>query len=355
MFGFIVFLSVHAPFACTAGDAAAPPALGFPAGLALAPDGSIAVADRRANQVFRLDPVTGDLEVIAGTGAAGFSGDGASAVEAELQHPDWVAYAPDGDLLIADTRNHRIRRVDAATGRISTIAGSGENRSAGDGGPAREASLTNPYGVMADTAGHIYVFDTEAHSIRRIDATTGVIRTVVGTGAAGFAGDGGGGREASLTRPHNGIVDSRGRVTFGDSFNHRIRRWDPRTNRVETLAGSGAEGVSPAGTPAGEAEFTYFGGLLEEPDGSLIYTGTEGRIMRIRGVGGDVGPASPLELVAGTGEEGFGGDGGAATAATMAIPYGIVRLPFGDLVFSDAGNGRIRRIDSSTGIIQTMK
>jgi streptogramin lyase len=367
MFGTMVVAAVVGltfPFACGSQDSGggpeprvavpAAPSLGFPAGLALAPDGSITVADRRANQVLRLDIETGGLRVLAGTGAEGFSGDGGAALDARLQNPDWVAYTPGGDLLIADTRNHRIRRVDARTGRISTIAGTGDNLSAGDGGPARAASLTNPYGVMSDPNGAIYVFDTEAHSIRRIDAATGVIRTVVGTGEAGFGGDGGPGTEAMLTRPHNGIVDARGRVTFGDSFNHRIRRWDPATGLVETLGGTGAEGWSPAGTPAGEARFTYFGGLLEEPDGSLVYTGLEGRIMRLRATDGIVDGASLLEHIAGAGEEGSGGDGGPASEATMRIPYGIVRLPSGDLVFSDAVIVAIRRIDFRTGVIRSL-
>lgn len=322
--------------------------LGYPSGLAVAPDGRIAVADRRLHKVFLLDPATHELSVIAGTGEPGFSGDGGAALAARLRHPEWVDYAPDGDLLIADRGNLRIRRVDAATGRIETIAGTGEARLAGDGGPATEAALAGPFGVTIDAEGHVFVFDTEAHAIRRIDAQTGVIRTVVGTGEEGFSGDGGAGTEARLRRPHNGVFDARGRLVFGDSFNHRIRRWDPVTGVIRTIAGSGAEGTSPPGTAARDANFTYFGGLAVEPDGSVLYTGLEGRVMRIRA------PDGRLELVAGRNESGFAGDGGPAEQALLRNPYGLVRLSNGDIVVADAGNGRVRRIDAETGAIETL-
>lgn len=322
--------------------------LGYPSGLALAPDGRVLIADRRVHRIFALDVATGDLQPIAGTGTAGFAGDGGPAVDARLQHPEWVSVAPDGDLIIADRGNLRVRRVDAVTGRIETIAGTGAATAAADGGPAAEASLAGPFGVSVDEAGDIYVFDTEAHSIRRIDAVDGTIRTVVGDGRAGFGGDGGPGTAAQLSRPHNGVFDARARLLFGDSFNQRIRRWDPATGLIETVAGVGVEGVSPPGTPASEARFTYFGGLAVEPDGSILLTGLEGRIMRIRA------SDDRLEHVAGADRSGFGGDGGPARRAALRNPYGLVRLANGDIVFADAGNGRIRRIDARNGRIETI-
>lgn len=303
------------------------PELGFPAGLALDPVGNVLIADRRANRVFSLDLDTKVLHPVAGTGTPGFSGDGGPATEAELQHPDWVAVAPDGDVLIADTRNHRIRRVDRETGIITTIAGTGENRSSGDGGAAVSSSLTNPYGLAVGPDGDIYVFDTETHVIRRIDADSGIIDRVVGSEVAGFGGDGGSGREARLHRPHNGTWTADGRLVFGDSFNQRIRSWDPATDRVETIAGTGIEGTSPEGTPAERAHFTFFGALLEEADGSLVYTGLEGRVMRIRASDGR------LEQLA---------DG-------LDTPYGLVRLADGDLLVAEAGGGRLVRIDGESG------
>lgn len=322
--------------------------LGYPSGVALAPDGRVLIADRRVHRIFALNVATGQMRTVAGTGIAGFAGDGGPAVDARLQHPEWVSVAPDGDLIIADRGNLRVRRVDVVTGRIETIAGTGAATADGDDGPAAEASLAGPFGVSVDQAGNIYVFDTEAHSIRRIDAVDGGIRTVVGDGRAGFGGDGGPGTAAQLSRPHNGVFDAHGRLLFGDSFNQRIRRWDPATGAIETVAGVGAEGVSLPGTPASEARFTYFGGLAVEPDGSILFTGLEGRIMRIRA------SDDRLEHIAGADQPGFGGDGGPARRAALRNPYGLVRLANGDIVFADAGNGRIRRIDARNGRIETI-
>ena len=330
------------------GGAAQQAEFGFPSGLVIGPDGRVYMADRGAHRVFAIDAATGEVETIAGTGVEGFSGDGGAAIQADFRNPEWVEFDPDGNLLIADRGNHRVRRVDATTGVVETIAGTGENLSAGDGGPAVEASLTNPFGLAVDETGAIYVFDTEAHSIRRIDPVTNTITTVVGTGERGYSGDGGPGTQATLARPHNGTFDAEGRLVFGDSFNLRIRLWDPDTGIIETIAGTGTRGVSPPGTLATEADFTFFGGILFEADGSLVYTGLEDRVMRIRASDGR------LELVGGTAVRGFGGDGGPAIEAQMQTPYGIVRLPNGDFVFSDGGNGRVRVIYAATGRIDTL-
>lgn len=323
--------------------------LAFPSGLALEPGGdAVLVADRRTNYILRVDLSTGVTTVVAGTGVGGFTGDGGPATEAQLRHPEWLAFDSRGNLVIADRGNHRLRRLDATTGTISTIAGTGVNQRSGDGGPAAMASLTNPFGVLLDDDDNILVFDTESHTVRRIDATSGVITTVVGTGEQGFSGDGGPGNRATMYRPHNGVFDPRGRLVFGDSFNQRIRRWDPGTGLIETIAGNGAEGPPEVGAAAVESPFRYFGGLAIEPDGSIVVTSLDQRIVRLDHETG------LIELIAGTGDEGFGGDGGPAIAATLRTPYGIVLTPAGDLIVADAGNGRIRKIDGRTGIITTV-
>lgn len=320
----------------------------FPSGLARAPDGHVVMADRGAHFVFRIDPLTGETTVLAGTGEPGFSGDDGPATAAELQNPEWVEFDDEGNLYLADRGNHRVRRIDARTGIIRTVAGTGEYASDGDGGPATEAAITNPFGLELDRAGNLYIFDTESHLIRRVDATTGVIETVVGTGEQGFSGDGGPGTAAAMYRPHNGRFDARGRLVFGDSFNQRVRRWDPSTGMIETIAGSGDQGSSPGGTPAIEASFTYFGAMQIAPDGDLLFTSLDQRILSIDAATGR------LDVVAGTGEAGFAGDGGPATEARLETPYGLVRASNGDLYFSDAGNRRVRVIDARTGTIRTL-
>lgn len=335
-----------------AGTVAGPVAgqeLGSPSGLALAPSGrAVTVADRRTHRVLDVDLTTGAVSVVAGTGAAGFSGDGGPATEASLRNPEWVDYDRAGNLYIADRGNARIRRVDAVSGVISTVVGTGAFGYDGDGGPAVDASLTAPFGVAVGPDDDLYVFDTEAHVIRHVDAATGVISTVVGDGHQGFGGDGGPGTGARLSRPHNGVFDRAGRLVFGDSFNHRIRVWDPAVDRIETVAGIGREGAPRLDVPALESPFRYFGGMAVEPNGDLVFTSLDDRILRL-----DVG-IGRLQVVAGTGVAGDDGDGGPARDARFRLPYGLVRTPAGDLVVADAGNARIRIIEAGSGRIRTL-
>lgn len=340
-------LTIPGPLAGQMHDAAA--LLGFPSGLVLEPgDSTVLVADRRTHYILRVHLTTGATTVVGGTGEAGFSGDGGPPAAARFRAPEWLAFDSRGNLIIADRGNHRVRRLDVQSGTLSTIVGTGANESTGDGGPATEAAITNPFGLVLDADDNLFVFDTEAHRIRRIDAGTGIITTVIGTGEEGFGGDGGPGTEAMTFRPHNGTFDARGRLVFGDSFNQRIRRWDPATGVIETIAGVGVKGPVAVGSPATDSPFNYFGAMVFEPGGSLVFTSLDQRIVRIDRTSG------VIELIAGTGAQGATGDGGPAVDATLATPYGLVRTAGGDWIFADAGNARIRRIDGRTGIITTV-
>ena len=318
----------------------------FPSGVILAPNGDILVADRGAHRVFRID-ATGTARTIIGNGTAGFAGDGGPAASAVVNRPEWLAWAPNGDLILADRGNHRVRRIDAQ-GIITTIAGNGTLAHSGDGGSATAAGITNPFGLLFAADGTLLIFDTESHTVRAVDLSTGKIRTVVGTGEKGFSGDGGPATRATLYRPHNGVLDPQGNLVFGDSFNQRIRRWDPRTGSITTIAGTGEQGSSPAGTAASSAKFTYFGAIAYDRAGRLVFTSLDNRILAID-------TAGILHVLAGTGAAGFSGDGGPATAAQLSTPYGLAVAPNGDLIFADAGNRRIRRIEASTGIIRTIQ
>jgi streptogramin lyase len=208
--------------------------------------------------------------------------------------------------------------------------------------------MTNPFGLTLDRSGNIFVFDTEVHTIRRIDAASGVITTVIGNTQRGFSGDGGPATEAMLFRPHNGVFDRDGALIFGDSFNQRIRRWDPATGIITTIAGTGEQGISPDGTPARAARFTFFGAMAIDRDRNLVFTSLDHRILRFDRATG------VLRVIAGTGVAGFSGDGGPARESQLHIPYGLAITSHGDLVFSDAGNSRVRRIDMDTGVIRTI-
>lgn len=318
----------------------------FPSGILITRSGDILVADRGAHRVFQVSP-SGSKTTIIGSGTAGFSGDGGLAMDAVVNGPEWLALAPDGDLILADRGNHRVRRIDVTTGTITTIAGNGELAHSGDGSPAIRAGITNPFGLLFDGSGRLLIFDTESHTIRRVDLASGVISTVIGNTRQGYAGDGGPGVNAELYRPHNGVLDSAGRLVFGDSFNQRIRRWDPHTGVITTIAGSGVQGAAADGSPARTAPFTFFGAMVYDREGRLVFTSLDHRILAIDRQG-------VIRVVAGTGTRGFSGDGGPARSAELNTPYGLAIASNGDLVFADAGNRRIRRIDARTGVISTV-
>jgi sugar lactone lactonase YvrE len=273
--------------------------------------------------------------VIAGDGTAGFAGDGSPADRASFRNPEWVDHDSQGHLWIADRGNGRVRVVDRTTGLVRTAVG----------GP--NGGLTSPFGLVVGAKDTIFVFDTDAHTIRRVEA--GGLVAVVGDGIAGFRGDRGPGLAARTRRPHNGVFDAAGRLVFGDSFNHRIRRWDPVSDRIDTIAGTGEEGAPTVGGLALQSALGYFGALAVEGDGSVVFTSTvDNRILRVRGATGRI------EVVAGTGREGFSGDGGPAVDAQLRFPYGLAIDDGGSLYVADAGNRRIRRINRGTGAIETI-
>jgi sugar lactone lactonase YvrE len=181
------------------------------------------IASRNNPRVFQVNS-TGVLSVVAGTGTSGFSGDGGPATSASLYAPQGVAVDAAGNLLVADTGNNRIRRVDGTTGIITTVAGNGTSGFSGDGGPATSASLRAPVGVAVDAAGNLLIADTGNQRIRRVDGTTGIITTVAGNGIYGFSGDGGAATSASLYNPNGVAVDAAGNLLVADTGNNRIRQ-----------------------------------------------------------------------------------------------------------------------------------
>ncbi len=190
------------------------------AAIAIAPDGTIYLSDDLRNRVRVIHP-DGTVDAYAGTGEKGDGGDGGPATEAQLYHPEGLAIHPSGDLYIADSYNHRIRKVDKDTGIIETVAGSTTRGFSGDGGPATDAELQWPKGIAFDAGGHLYIADTFNHRIRRVDADSGIISTIAG-GEKGYAGDGGPAVDARLSGPaYLDIHD--GTLYVADQRNHVIR------------------------------------------------------------------------------------------------------------------------------------
>lgn len=279
-------------------------ALNSPGAVAVGPDGSYYVSDRDGHRICRVGP-DGMATTIAGTGAPGFSGDGGPAPLAQLNYPEGLAIAPDGSLYIADNGNNRVRRV-APDGIISTVAGTGVGGYSGDGGLATQAQLT-PDGVAVGPDGHVYIAGNDR--VRRV-APDGYITTMAGTGIGGYSGDGGLSAQAQLDGPQRVAVDGNGMVYIADTQNHRIRRVTP-SGIITTVAGSGVPGFGGDGGPATLAHLTAPTGIALGPDGSLYIADTDnGRVRRVQpsGVittiagtggccsGGDKGPATQAYL-----------------------------------------------------------
>jgi len=209
------------------------------------------------------------ISAVAGTGTSGFSGDGQSATLAKLTSPAHVALDSAGNLYIADTANHRIRKVSAGTGDISTVAGNGSLGFAGDDGAATSASLTFPEAVAVTPGGDLYISDTGNNRIRKVTASTGIITTVVGSGVVGFSGDGGPAISAALYYPSGIAVDAAGTIFFSDSFNHRVRTVAAVNGTISTLAGNGIAAFSGDGGAPASASLYFPSGLLLDSGGSL--------------------------------------------------------------------------------------
>ncbi len=299
-------------------------------GVALDGTGNLYVADSRTDGIRRID-AQGVITTIAGTGERGFGGDGGPATEAQFRFPLGLVLDGTGNVYVADTGNHRIRRIDAE-GVITTIAGTGERGFGGDGGPATEAQLGFPEGLVLDGSANVYVADTGNRRIRRIDAE-GMITTIAGTGEGGFGGDGSPATEAQLLSANGLALDGSGNVYVADG--NRIRRIDVG-GVITTIAGTGERGFGGDGGPATEAQLSDARRLVLDGSGNLYLTDGN-RIRRI-----DVGGV--ITTIAGTGEQGYGGDGGAATAARLNRPSGLSLDGSGNLYVADGNNYRIRVI-----------
>ncbi|MEO7652671.1 MAG: hypothetical protein ABIZ80_19600, partial [Bryobacteraceae bacterium] len=301
--------------------------LGTVFGVATDAAGNIYGTDIDNELVVKISP-SGVLTVVAGNGARGFGGDGGAATSTQINGASEVLVEANGALLIADTLNHRVRRI-APDGTITTIAGGGPNV-LGDNGPAVNAQTNFPTGIALDSAGNFYIADSGKNRVRRV-SSSGVISTVAGNGIQGYSGDGGPATSALLNDPRAVEVDAVGNLYISDWGNHRIRRVS-LAGTITTLAGTGTAGFSGDGGPASAAALNAPQGLRVDGSGNLYFADT--RNNRIR----RISVARTITTVAGTGTQGFSGDGGAATAAALDRPVRVALDREGLLLISDSGN-----------------
>ena len=290
------------------------------------------------------------ISTAVGTGERGFAGDGGPANRAMLNGPFDVGFDAEGNLYFSDTFNHRIRRVDARTGIITTCAGSGEAGYSGDGGPAIRAQLNEPYGIAVDRMANVYIADRHNHCVRRVDSGSGVITTVAGTGAAGFGGDCGPASRAGMVEPNGLALDpAQRRLFIADVADHRVRVVDLTTGMISTFAGTGQAQRSGDGGPAAAAGVFGARAVKVAADGTVYVLERQGSTLRA------VDPRTGVITTrAGTGARGHSGDGGPAREAVFDAPKEFALDPGGDILIVDTESHAIRRIYTATGIVETI-
>jgi sugar lactone lactonase YvrE len=285
--------------------------------------------------------VSGTVRFVTGTqpGAKRFSGDGGPAVEAQLNFPGAVAVDEQGHVYIADTMNHRIRKVDANSGVITSIAGTGQKRWSGDGGPAVSAALNEPVALALDRNGRLYIADQSNHRVRRLDLATGIITTVAGTGEAAYSGDGMPGHEAALSGPSGLAVGVDGTLYIADTFNGRIRKVDVDTGVISTVAGDGSEYRYQGNPDEFSTSLSRPYGIALEADRHLLVTDSDSHLIRrwhrLKKI---------ITRVAGIGTAGYSGDGGLPLESSLNYPFGVAVDHQGNIYIADTFNHRIRMI-----------
>jgi DNA-binding beta-propeller fold protein YncE len=294
-------------------------------------DGQVVLAEAGANRVVRLDG-TGKVTVLAGSGKRGIR-DGVGE-QAEFAQPHNLAVAPDGTIYVADTMNHRVRRVDPKTRTVTTFAG-GEKGFAGDGGPAKDARFDQAYHVVLDAgAKNLYVCDLGNRRVRKIELGTGTTGTVAGNGKRGIPADGAVATDAPLADPRAVAVDPAGRLWILERSGHALRVVE--NGKVRTVAGTGQKGFGGDGGPALQAKMDGPKFLWVDPAGDVLIADTENHCIRKYVV-----KDGSITRVAGTARKGIDGAGGPATDAQLSRPHGVAIGPDGLMYISDSDNGRV--------------
>jgi len=353
---YLLFMVLCFAYSATAQTGEAPAAnakLNYPYSTAPDNKGNIYISDSRNQRICKVNLASGMITTIAGTGKEGFTGDGGPASKAQLSYPSGLAIDGKGNLYIADGGNNRIRKIDFSTGKISTVAGSGTKFGfGGDGGPATTAKLFSPDAIAFDAKNNLYFTDCGNNRVRKIDAATGTITTVAGSGVKGHSGDGGPAKSAKLYLDGSPVlsglaIDKNGNLYISGTAN-RVRKVNAATGIITTVASaSGDGGFSGDGGPATKAMFFNPGGIAVDAKGNLYIVDQSNK--RVRKVDAATGIVTTY---AGNGEEGYDGDGGQATAAQLTNPEGVSVDAKGNLYINTSA--RVRCVDAASGVITSV-
>lgn len=294
-------------------------------------------------------PTSRQVVTIAGNGKDITVPSNGLATSTAVSQPFGICTGPDEALYVCEVGSHVVRRVDLKSGMMTTVAGCGRKGYSGDGGAATDAELNEPYEVRFDSHGNMIFVEMQNHVVRKVDAKTGVISTIAGNGKPGFSGDDGLATAAQLNQPHSIALDNEDRLYICDIRNHRVRLVDPVSGIITTFAGTGERSATPdgaalAGTPLNGPRALDFDGKH-----SLYLALREGNaIFRI-----DLEKRT-LHHLAGTGKSGYSGDGGPAKLAQLAGPKGVCLSKAGDLYFADTESHTVRVLRKASGIIETV-
>jgi len=314
--------------------------VGQPFGVEIGPDGALYICEVQNHRVLRLDLKSGELKTVAGNGTKGYAGDGGPATKAQLNEPYEVRFDRAGNMLFVEMQNQLVRKVDRQTGTISTVAGTGQKGFSGDGGQAGAATFSSPHSIALDAQDNLFIADIGNHRIRRVDAKTGVVTTIAGNGERQQPADGQTAAGKPLVGPRALIVDGN-TLWIALREGHAIWTMDLAAGTLRHIAGTGKPGYSGDGGSAKTATFNGPKGIALGPDKCLYVVDTENHAIR------KFDPASgTINSVAGVfpAKKGGDGDGGPATAATLDRPHGICVAEGGTLYIGDTNNHRVRRV-----------
>ncbi len=323
--------------------------LSGPYGITFDKSGNLYIAEQDGSRIRKVDALTHQITTIAGTGIPGFSGDGGPATAAQLNGPIKVAIDSIGNVYILDYVFQVVRKINAANGIISTVAGTFNQQGySGDGGPATSAIFFAPLDLIADKAGNIYIADFLNNRVRKVNAADGIINTIAGNGLSGYSGDGGLATNARLNNPISLALDTAGNLYIADFNNFRIRKVNATDGKISTVAGTGVQGIGGDGGSAAQAQFDQIVGLTIDGYNN-IYTIDDFHDV-VRKINASDGI---INTIAGNGTPGFSGDGGSPLLAQLDTPQVATISPEGNLYIADLKNNRIREIIVSSSLALT--